>query len=396
MKAVFMHFFSAFVFSILVSGSVGAALAQDAAAPPPQNAATLSLPAITVSQVRRAVATDRVVASGLIGAVETVLVQPQIEGEAIEAITVEVGDSVVAGQELARLSDSALILQKSQLVATRASAEAAVAQAEASVVESQASADEAVRARDRADTLAAQGSATAAAAEQAGAAAAGALARVNVALQSRNAAMAQRNLVDAQIADLELRLTRTRIVAPVDGVVVARNAVIGAIASGGAQPLFEIVRDGALELRADVAEEDILRLQTGQEAQLAVIGQRAPLAGRVHLVEPAVNAVTRLGRVRITLDQPDLVRPGMFAEATITVVAREALVVPASAVGGGASGATAMIVRDGLVSVVPIVTGIRDGDVIEVVEGLDAGDSVVTKAGAFVRDGDRINPVPAS
>ena len=52
-------------------------------------------------------------------------------------------------------------------------------------------------------------------------------------------------------------------------------------------------------------------------------------------------------------------------------------------------------VRDGVVEIVPVVAGIRDGALVEVVSGLSRGDLVVAKSGAFVRDGDRINPVPA-
>jgi HlyD family secretion protein len=55
-----------------------------------------------------------------------------------------------------------------------------------------------------------------------------------------------------------------------------------------------------------------------------------------------------------------------------------------------------MKVVDGNVSRAVVKTGIRDGGWVEILSGLSAGDQVVTKAGAFVRDGDRINPVPAA
>jgi HlyD family secretion protein len=45
---------------------------------------------------------------------------------------------------------------------------------------------------------------------------------------------------------------------------------------------------------------------------------------------------------------------------------------------------------------VAVETGIRDGGFVEILSGLAAGDTVVTKAGSFVRSGDRINPVPAA
>ena len=85
----------------------------------------------------------------------------------------------------------------------------------------------------------------------------------------------------------------------------------------------------------------------------------------------------------------------MFMDAEILIVERDAVAIPVTAVGSSAEGATVMKVTDGVVSRVPVKTGIRDGGWIEVVEGIAPGDSIVTKAGAFVRDGDRINPVPA-
>jgi HlyD family secretion protein len=77
----------------------------------------------------------------------------------------------------------------------------------------------------------------------------------------------------------------------------------------------------------------------------------------------------------------------------VTVEEAEVLAVPVTAVGSGPEGATVMRVRDGVVERVPVTLGIRDGGLIAVTEGLGEGDLVVTKAGAFVRDGDRINPV---
>jgi HlyD family secretion protein len=88
------------------------------------------------------------------------------------------------------------------------------------------------------------------------------------------------------------------------------------------------------------------------------------------------------------------VRTGMFMDAEVLVAERETLSVPVTAVGASDSGATLMRVKDGLVERVPVELGIRDGAFVEVLSGVAAGDLIVTKAAAFVRDGDRINPVP--
>ena len=100
--------------------------------------------------------------------------------------------------------------------------------------------------------------------------------------------------------------------------------------------------------------------------------------------------------LRINIDAPDTVRSGMFAEAEVIAAQRNGLVVPVTALGSMDGETVVMKVTDGVVSRVVVKTGIRDGAIVEIIEGLAAGDTVVTKAGAFVREGDRINPVPAA
>lgn len=354
-----------------------------------------AVPAITVSAVALHDLRDQVLVSGLVGPLEEIQVQPLIEGQPIETLTAEVGDMVVAGQILATLSATTLDLQKSQFNASLASASATIAQAEAQLIEARSSADEAQRVNDRTAKLKAQGTASQAAADQANAAAISATARVTVAVQSLEAARAQLSLAQAQVANVDLQLTRTNVVAPVSGEVVERNALVGGIASAAGPAMFKLIRDGALELRADVAEADLVRLAPNQTAQMRAVGTTEPLAGVVRLVEPTVDATSRLGRVRISLDRPDLVRSGMFVDATILVAERKTVAVPVTAVGSSAEGATVMRVRKGLVERVAVKTGIRDGGLVEILTGVVPGDLIVTKAAAFVRDGDRINPVLA-
>lgn len=380
----------------LLAASTPAALwAEAATEAAPQSPAADVLPAITVSTVALRELTDVVLASGLITAVDEVQVAPLIEGQQIETVLVDVGDMVTEGQVLARLSPSSLELQKSQLQAQVASARAQVAQAEAALVEAQSNADEANRVNERAKALRAQGTASQAAADQAAAAATSANAGVLVATQQLESAKANQTLAEAQEANVELQLARAEVRAPVSGEVTGRNAKIGAIASAAGDPMFTIIRDGALELRADVAERDVMRLQIGQTATLSMAGSAQPLTGTLRLVEPVIDPVSRLGRARIALPVGSPIRSGMFAEATVLIAKHQATAVPVTAVGSAEGETTVMRVRDGMVERVQIVTGIRDGGWVEVLSGLAAGDTIVTKAGAFVRAGDRINPIPA-
>lgn len=339
------------------------ALAEDAA---PK--AEVALPAITVTSVAARKLEDHVLASGLISAIEQVSVVPLIEGQPIETLEADVGDTVTKGQVLATLSSATLTLQQSQLQASLAAAQAAAAEAEKTATRSAA--------------LLAQGSTSTAANDQA-----------QMALTT---ARAQATSVQAQLDNVNLMLKRTRIVAPVAGVISARNAQMGAVASAAGQPLFVIIKDGALELRADVAEADMPRIQPGQAAQITLAANLPPLSGKIRLIEPDVDATTRLGRARIALDASPQVRAGMYAEADILVTAHDALAVPVTAVGSEGDQTTVMQVKDGVIHRATVTTGIRQDGWVEILSGLSAGDLVVAKAGAFVSDGDKINPVQAT
>ena len=392
-------------FVVLTALAAGPALAQTAPPAEPavaeaassgaevKNPAAISLPAISVSAVVSRQMRDRVIAGGLVGAVEEVLVQPLVEGQPIETLEADVGDFVDAGQVLATLSTSTLELQRSQLKAALAAARASVAQAEAGVLEARASADEAARVAERTKALNKSGNASPAALDQAVATATAASARAEAAHQTLESAQAQVESAEAQLANIELNLTRTKVVAPVAGEILARNAQVGAVASAAGLPMFTLMKDGALEAKAEIAEADLVKLQPGMTALIRTAGSPEPLRGTVRLVEPGVNSTSRLGIARIAIDNARIVRSGMYADAEILVAERETLAVPVSAVGSTLSGAIVRKVVEGIVAEVPVKTGIRDGEWVEIVEGLAKEDQVVTKAGAFVRDGDHINPV---
>jgi HlyD family secretion protein len=355
---------------------------------------TQALPAIVVTKVSERPMVDSVVASGTIRPVQEVFVQPLVDGLSIKTLKFDVGDRVKAGDVLAELNQDTLILQKSQLEANRAKAEAALAQYEAQVIEARANADDAIRQRDRAVTLSQNGTVSTSQVEQLTASADAAQARLNAARQAVSVGEADIKVVDAQIKDIDLKLERTEVKAPVSGVISARDAKVGAIASGAGTPLFTMTRDGAIELVADVAESDIRRIKEGQTALLTLAGMREAMPGKVRLVSPVVNATTRLGSVHIVTDEQSGAKSGMYASARIIIEETTAPSLPQSAVTTERSGSIARTVVDNVVKQVEIETGIQDGGYVQILSGLKAGDVVVSKAGAFVRDGDRISPIP--
>jgi HlyD family secretion protein len=352
-----------------------------------------SAPAIRVVDATERTLTDRVIVTGTIEAVEEVYVQPQVDGLRIEKLNADIGDIVKAGDTLATLSEDALLLQKSQLQANRAKTEAVGAQLEAQLAEAKANEAEAIRQAVRAEKLVKSAAVSTGQAEQLRASATAATARVNSANQAILANKADVKVVDAQIDDIDLKLARTAVKAPVDGVISARTAKIGAIAAGAGNPLFTLIRDNAIELKADVAEGDLLKLKAGQLVHMAVAGTATKVEGKVRSIDPVIDAATRLGSVKIIIDDPAVARIGMYASAEVIISERKVLSLPLTAVTREKDGFYVRKIDDNRAKMTKVVTGVQDGDFIEIASGLGLKDLVVEKAGAYVRDGDRITPV---
>ena len=296
----------------------------DPVAKPAMVAATApALPAITVVVVAKRSIEDHVLASGMIGPVEQVLVPPLIEGQPVESLLVDVGDMVTAGQVLATLSSATLTLQKSQLMANGASIKASIAQAEAQLADAKSTAADSRKTADRTAALFKQGSTSISSNDAAQTIAATLASRVLVAEQAVESARSQQDVLAVQIANIDLQLNRTQIVAPVSGQISARNAQIGGIASSAGLPLFTIIKDGALELSADVAESDLARITAGLPATMTLASGQSGLTGKLRLVAPTINMTTRLGNARITIDPNPAIRAGMFAEADILISTRD-------------------------------------------------------------------------
>jgi HlyD family secretion protein len=370
------------------------AVAQDAATPAPAQT-EIKLPSIIVTEAIEKPLIDRVIATGTVRPIEEVYVQPLVEALSIKTLNADVGDEVKADSVLATLNDDALILEKSQLQANKAKAEAGLAQYKAQVIEAEANLADAKRQRDRTQRLSQSGTSTVSQLEQANALVEVSDAKLNAAKQAVAVGQSDIKVVDAQIEDINLKLARTGVKAPVGGVISVRNAKVGAIASGTGNPLFTIIKDGAIELVADLSETDIQKIKAGQKSIVTVAGGKVKIEGKVRLVSPTVDPVTRLGAVHIVIDDESGARAGMYGSAEIVITETNALALPLSAVTTGRTGSTARKVEDNVVKQVKIETGIQDGGFVQVVSGLTAGDLVVAKAGAFVRDGDKIAPVPA-
>ncbi len=370
-----------------------------------QPAAIGALPSVTVVDARRGTLVDRATLIGTFVAREEAMVTPQVDGLPVTAILVEEGDHVAAGQVLARLSRDAIEASLAENAANTDRAEASIASAEGAIEEARANRIEAAAALVRADALLAHGDLSHEVFDQRQAAADIADARLRAATDQLAVARADLALAGAQHQALAVDLARTDLVAPVAGLVIRRTARLGAVVGTASAPLFRIAEDGAIEMAASVPETELARVRPGEAAAVFSVERR--LAGHVRLVSPEIDATTRLGSVRIALDDRSATPPpvGSFARAAVTVATRTGVVVPLSAVlfapggpvvdvaprvpGQDAGAATRVVTRR-------VVVGLSDDREAEIDAGLADGDRVVAVSGAFLRDGDRVLPVAAA
>jgi HlyD family secretion protein len=366
-------------------------LAAEASNTPP----TRSAPSVTVSPITRTAISETVIVTGTLVAREEILVAAQIDGYAITEILAEEGDRVKAGQVLARLSREIIDVALAQNRAQIARAEASIASARSSIAEAEATRVQAQASFQRTQTLRGEGIASAETFDQRQAAAQQAVARLSVAREQQRLAEADKALAEAQRNEWMIRSGRTEIKAPSDGVISRRTARIGAIAAAAGDPLFRIIKDGAIELEADVAEMNLARMTPGMKASIRPAGRETDLAATVRLVSPEITRTTRLGRVRLALDKPEGLIIGSFARGVIEIQRKEAIVAPLSAVLFTTEGPRVQVVKDGVVESRTISAGIRAGGMLEIQSGLQPGESVVTISGTFLRNGDRITPVQA-
>jgi len=168
---------------------------------------------------------------------------------------------------------------------------------------------------------------------------------------------------------------------PIDGIVVERNATIGASVGTDAN-LFKIIDLSQVWVDANVFEKDLQRVRPGQEVRLTVPAfPQATFTGKVIFVDSVVDPETRTVKVRTEVANPDgRLKPDMFANVQIvTDLNRAAISIPQSAVLND-EGKTVVFVADGEgYKKRQVQAGIQNNDRVEIVDGLSAGDKVVVK-----------------
>jgi HlyD family secretion protein len=326
-------------------------------------AASSSIPLVSVvTPGVQPVATD-VNFTGTIEALHELPIGNSGDTGRIVAVYVQVGDHVRRGQILARLDDSVLAPQVAQL---SAALDQARAQAGLSAAEYR-----------RGVAVGPAGGLSAQDIEKLQAAAVMDAANIKV--------------VAAELAVMQAKLALTRVVAPVDGLVLTRNAEVGQIAASGGPALFDLEDAGQVEMIGQVAEQDMADLKVGQSAAVYLIGDPQPFIGRIWLLGAVIDPQSRLGEVRIALTPNPALRPGAFARSQVTLARAQRPVLPQTAVMADNDGSYVYVVgRAGQVQRRTVqVGGVTPAGVV-IAAGLSGQERVVSVDGGFLHSGEKV------
>jgi len=172
------------------------------------------------------------------------------------------------------------------------------------------------------------------------------------------------------------------IMAPRSGVVLERMAVEGMMSEAG-DTLFRIADTSTVWVIAEVPEAALMEIAVGAEVRVSFRGLTdGPISGRIDTIYPEVDMMTRTGKLRIELPNPDgRLRANMFAEVEIMLGGAPVVQVPEGAViDTGDRQVVILDLGEGRFRPEPVIVGRKGGGMIEIVSGIEAGDTVVSAA----------------
>jgi RND family efflux transporter MFP subunit len=320
--------------------------------------------------------------TGPLRAKETVDVSPRLAGRVTE-LKVDTGQMVERGALLAVIEDDELQQQLDRSRASVAVVDATIAQREAELANAKAELDR--RKNLVAEGLLAQSELDAA--EM----------RHRVTLSQLELARAQKRQSEAEQRELTIRQGQTRIHAPISGVIARRQVDLGALVTQ-ATPIVTLVNISTMIMDANVTERDVARIRLGSQATVIIdsLGGQ-PFAGRVMRISPLLDPQTRNGRVEIEIqNRGGTLKGEMFARVELDLgSSRETLLIPRDALIYRGDQPGVYDIEDGAARFLTVETGLTQEDKVEVLGGLQAGQTIITRGANLLKDGDRVRVLNA-
>lgn len=306
--------------------------------------------------------------SGPLKAVNSAVVKARVAGE-LQGLTVREGDTVKAGQVIARVDSTEF--------------QARVRQAQQQAEAAKAQVDIAKRSFDNNSSLVDKGFISKTALESS-------LATLTGAEASYRAAQAGADVANKSLDDTVLR-------APIAGLVAQRLAQPGERVAIDAR-IVEIVDLSRLELEASLSATDSLGVQVGQTAQLTVEGASKPMTAKVVRVNPSAVAGSRAVLAYLAMDPAPGLRQGLFAQGTLGTGTTRTLAVPLTAVRTDKPQPYVQVLSNGQVVHQTVTLGPRgesDGQSMVGIQGVAEGATVLSGSVGSIRAG-TLAKLPAS
>jgi len=203
--------------------------------------------------------------------------------------------------------------------------------------------------------------------------------------QELKAAAGQLESAKGKYLGAQAQLSYSEIRSPIDGVITDRPLYPGEMATAGS-PLLTVMDTSAIIAKAHIPQSDAAVLKVGDKGTIAAPGVAEPIEGRVTVVSPALDPNSTTVEVWLEAKNPQhALKPGTSAQVSLTAqTVKDALVVPVSSVITAPDGSFSVMLAgtDGRAHQQAVKLGIRNGDNVQVVEGVTASDKVVAR-GAY-------------
>jgi len=212
---------------------------------------------------------------------------------------------------------------------------------------------------------------------------------------ARDQAIADRAIAKAAVELVKVRLGKTEIRAPFDGVVGFRLASIGAYVPAG-QPIVNLESIDTLKVDFRVPETRLADVKIGLAVSVSVDAYPGrTFEGKIYAIDPLVDVNGRALKVRARLDNADrLLRPGLFARVDVTADETQSVVViPESALVPRGSENLVYRVKDGKAVETTVKLGERRVGEVEIVDGVSGDEMVVVAGQQRLKDGAAVRVV---
>lgn len=215
--------------------------------------------------------------------------------------------------------------------------------------------------------------------------------------QAQRAAKGQMEAAQGQYLSAEAQLQYSELRSPIDGVVASRAVYPGDVAPAGT-PLLIVMQISKVIVQLHIPEALAEQLHVGDAAKIAAPGIPQPIPAKVTIISPALDPNSTTNEVWVEAENPhDELAPG--TSVGVSIVAKkipQALTVPESAVlvSEKATAEAMTVGADGVAHAQPVVTGIRNAGMVQILSGLHAGETVIVGGAYGLPDGTKVQAQP--